>query len=1144
MKYAKAAVLLMIAVVNLGMSASAASAQSSTSDATAATPVQSTWVMKPTLTGKTPSLYEIKDKFVPKPFKEAEPVKRPSWLDALANTPEPASALAPDQALQNIPGPNVALTSGLTFDGVGEGFTGPNGTYSVNSVPPDSDMAVGTTQVVSLVNTAFAVLDKTTGAVMAGPFDTNVLWSALGTSAACEQDDDGDAIVKFDQLAQRWIITQFAVEQGGTTGPFYQCVAISQSADATGSYTVFQFNPNTAHNYFPDYPKISVWPDVYSMTFDLFNGAGTTYEGGAICGIDRVALLAGNNPTIVCAALATSDYALLPVDMDGATYPASGAKALYLEQNSTNNTGTQLYMYRAKYNFTAGTVAVDGRITITVTSYASNTCSNTSQCVPQPPHTGSVPSDEVFASESTLDTLAFHQMYRAAYRNFGSYESITLNGPVRRAGTGTNTAIRWYELRTPFSTPTVYQQSTYSPDTTLYRWMGSIAQDHRGNMLLGYSGSSSTTFPSLYITGRLNNDTINTMEAETQVFAGLNSQVNVTINGTSYAYGYRWGDYSAMMVDPDDCTFWFANEYLAQAGEFNWSNRIGSSSFPSCSSTAAITQPIPGSTLAGSNATFYWLSGTGSPTYHLDIGKTQGGTDYYSQDQSTNVQAAVTTLPTDGSTVYVRLTQTVNGTPTYTDYTYLTNNSGPAYLTSPAPSSSLTSSSATFQWMASTTATAYWIDVGPSAGSNQFYSSGSLPTSTLSVSVTGLPTDGSTIYVTLYSLISGQWVSNAYTYTAYSNASSKAVMTSPVQGSILSGSSVTFNWSAGSGATAYWLDLGPGAGGNQYYSSGSLSSATLSESVSGLPVDGSTVYATLYSLVSGQWLSNAYTYVAGSVSKAAITSPAPNSVLSGSSVTFNWSAGSNATAYWLDLGPGAGGNQYYSSGSLSSATLSASVNGLPTDGSTIYATLYSMVNGQWLSNAYTYTAGSVTKAAITSPASNSVLIGSSVTFIWSAGSGATGYWLDIGTGPGGNQIYSSGNLGTAQSVSVSGLPTNGSALYVTLYSLLNGSWQSNGYTYTAANAVPASIISPTNGSAISGGAATFTWNAAAGATNYWLDIGYAPGGNQIFSSGGLGNIQQVTVTGLPTDGSSIYATLYSYIGGQWQYTSAGYVTTP
>ena len=337
-------------------------------------------------------------------------------------------------------------------------------------------------------------------------------------------------------------------------------------------------------------------------------------------------------------------------------------------------------MYRAKYNFTAGTVAVDSRTSITVSTYSNKTCTNTQKCATQPTHTGTV-QNGTFASESKLDTLAAHEMYRATYRNFGGYESVLLSGPVLPSGsggTGSNTAERWYELRGintsgGTGTPTVYQQSTYSPDTSLFRWMGSFAADHNNNMLLGYSGSSASVFPSVYITGRLSTDTLSTMESESQVYAGLNSQVNLT----GYAYGYRWGDYTSMMVDPDDCTFWYTGEYLKLAGLFNWSTRVLSFRFPSCTAGAAITSPIPSSTLTSSSATFLWLSGTDSPSYQLAIGSTQGGSDYCGGVQNiatgTYTYSASSCLPVDGSTFWVRLT-TVGGAGGYQDYQYTAAN--------------------------------------------------------------------------------------------------------------------------------------------------------------------------------------------------------------------------------------------------------------------------------------------------------------------------------------------------------------------------------------------------------------------------------------------------------------------------------------
>jgi 6-phosphogluconolactonase (cycloisomerase 2 family) len=371
---------------------------------------------------------------------------------------------------------------------------------------------------------------------------------------------------------------------------------------------------------------------------------------------------------------------------------------------------------------------------------------------------------------------------------------------------------------------------------------------------------------------------------------------------------------------------------------------------------------------------------------------------------------------------------------------------------SPAPGSTLTASSATFEWYGFSGATAYWVDIGSTAGGNNYYSSGNLGL-VYSTSTSNLPTNGSTIYVTLYAYINGSWSPNAYTYTAFNAGSATAVLTTPPPSSTLSGSSVTFGWNAGTASPQeYWLDIGSSAGGNNYYSSGNLESAT-SATVSGLPTNGTTVYVTLYTLVSGTWTPNSYTYTAFSQSSAqgVITTPTPGSTLTSSTVTFDWTAGSPGPySYWLDVGSSAGANNYYSSGNLGNVT-TTTASGLPTNGSTVYVTLYTLISGSWVSNAYTYTAlnPSGGLAAMQSPTPGSTLSGTTATFTWSSDSSATAYWVDIGSAAGGNDVYSSGNLGTALTTTVDSLPANGSTVYVTLYSYVGGQWLSNSYTYVS-----------------------------------------------------------------------------------------------
>jgi hypothetical protein len=374
-----------------------------------------------------------------------------------------------------------------------------------------------------------------------------------------------------------------------------------------------------------------------------------------------------------------------------------------------------------------------------------------------------------------------------------------------------------------------------------------------------------------------------------------------------------------------------------------------------------------------------------------------------------------------------------------------------------------------------------------------------------------------------------------------------ATMSTPAANATLTGSSATFTWYPSNAAQAYWLDVGSTPGGNNYYQSGSLPTTTLSQAVNTLPVDGSTVYATLYTLISGNWVSSAYTYTAlgGSSNKGTITSPTPPGPFSGASQTFTWSAGSGATAYWIDAGSTVGGSQYFQSGNIGNV-LTKNVTGLPTDGSTVYVTLYSLVSGNWLSNAYAYTAFSASGAAgvLTTPNPGTALTSSTVTFNWTAGIGASGYWLDLGSTAGGNQYYQSGNLGNVLTTTVSGLPTDGSMIYATLYSLVGNNWVSNAYTYTALSGASGKgvITSPANNAPLTGNQVTFTWTPGATATAYWVDVSAsAPGGNDLDQSGNLGNVTSYSISNLPGGGATIYVTLYSFVGGQW--LSNGYSYT-
>jgi len=464
----------------------------------------------------------------------------------------------------------------VSFDGVGVGLAG----FVPSSNPPDTNGRVGAKQYVQWNNTSFAVFDKTTGALLFGPVAGNTLFQSLGGD--CATHNDGDPVVSFDILAGRWVLSQFVV--GGSPDFSHQCVAVSQTEDATGEYFLYDFV--TDPDNFVDYPKTGVWPDGYYMTGRIFNASGTAFLAGRIFVFEREQMVKGLPARQLQADLKKygnkPQDGMIPSDLDSLTPPPAGEAAFVIAPHPT----TVNRLASARVAVTWGGAP---RIRLTedviqeswgVPPCVSDTTADHRDCVPEP--APATPPDYV-------DNLDARLMYRLAYRNFGgSPVQESLVGNITVPGANSNPkhgAIRWYEFRNAGSsttTPTVFQASTYDPDSA-YRWLGSIAMDKDHNIALGYSKSSLTVIPSIFITGRLSTDPLNTLGAEALVRAGLGVQTNTPVNA-----GNRWGDYSAMTLDPvDQCTFYYTNEYLKTNGAFNWSARIASFRFPSCTSAPA-----------------------------------------------------------------------------------------------------------------------------------------------------------------------------------------------------------------------------------------------------------------------------------------------------------------------------------------------------------------------------------------------------------------------------------------------------------------------------------------------------------------------------------------------------------------------------
>jgi hypothetical protein len=482
----------------------------------------------------------------------------------------PRAPAAPqfDPALQSTPGRATNTTPGVSFDAVGVGL----GNYSDCCAPPDTNMAVGPNHIVQWVNLDYAVFDKSGNLLPGYPKPGSSIWSSFGTGEC--NSNSGDPIAQYDRAADRWLLSQLSLPSSK-----YQCFAVSTTSDPTGSYARYSYNFGSDLN---DYPKITVWPVSFTGApqgayFASYNIFAPFFVGPRPCAYDRAAMLAGNSSaTQICFQQSSSVGSLLPTDWDGATPPPSGEPNFYFDFGTN-----ELLMWKFTPNFSSPSSSTfTGPTHISVANF-SEACGG-GTCIPQ--------------SQTTqlLDSLADRLMYRNAYRNFGDHEAIVINHSVTA---GSSTGVRWYEVRSPNATPTVFQQGTFAPDSN-FRWMGSIALDQNGDIAVGYSVSSSSMHPAIRFTGREPGDPLNSMQAETSIIEGTGSQTSGL---------RRWGDYSAMRIDPtDDCTFWYTTEYLKSNGTFNWSTRIASFKFTSCGA--------PSPPLAPSN-----LNATAVASHEIDL---------------------------------------------------------------------------------------------------------------------------------------------------------------------------------------------------------------------------------------------------------------------------------------------------------------------------------------------------------------------------------------------------------------------------------------------------------------------------------------------------------------------------------------------
>lgn len=462
---------------------------------------------------------------------ESDENSRPS--EHLGDRPNPIVQSKSRRALlaPNIPGPI------LNFDGTPS--------VGCNCSRPNTNGAAGATQYVQVVTGSYQIFNKANGASILGPNSIASLWSGFG--GVCQTSDPGNPIVLYDQLADRWLISHLA----GSGIPTDACVAISTTSDATGTWNRYAFHLSS--NFFSD-PRLSVWPDGYYMSMNVFNSSGTAFLGPQAFAFNRSKMLSGLSASVITLGITggPNEGPFLPADLDGSILPPPGAPNSFVEFPRTG-------VYKVWHFHADFSTPANSSFTLFAAPPAAAftlLCPTAGNCVPQS------------GTTTTLDGVGNQLMIRLAYRNFGTSsspnESIIGNYSVSANGVA---GVRWFELNGVTAGPvTVRQESTYQPDNT-WRWLGSAAMDHSGNLAIGFSASSAAINPQIRYAGRLANDPLNILaQGEAHLFDGTGSQV-----GSS-----GWGNYSSMTVDPvDDTTLWYTNEYYDAASGSNWRTRIG-----------------------------------------------------------------------------------------------------------------------------------------------------------------------------------------------------------------------------------------------------------------------------------------------------------------------------------------------------------------------------------------------------------------------------------------------------------------------------------------------------------------------------------------------------------------------------------------
>ena len=562
-----------------------------------------------------------------------------------------------------------------------------------------------------------------------------------------------------------------------------------------------------------------------------------------------------------------------------------------------------------------------------------------------------------------------------------------------------------------------------------------------------------------------------------------------------------------------------------------------------------------GDRISGSTETFEWLSLSSVEKWRLRVGTRKGSQDIFDSGslKSAVSSQTVSGIPIGGQPIWVRLSWFVDGTWSHRDSEYLSLEE--PMMTFPVPGKTLPGTTTTFSWMPNGTSVDEWsIAVGTTQGSHNVFQRESISSQVRKFSVHNLPTRGTPIWVRLSWLSNGNWQFSDYKY----QTRLVPEINSPEPGSVLGGSTATFKWAAhGTNVTEWWLYAGTKKGSKDILTSGAIASHVLSKTVSNLPTNGEGIWVRLWWKTGNTWQSSDFNFPASS----ALTTPLPptiilpvaGSTLSGSRETFMWEANDvNVDSWMLSVGRTPGSSDIFDSGTLSNSISSQDVTGLPEDGSFVWVRLTWRTPGSSKYMDVQYTTVSVsTEPGLTLPVAGSSLSGATATFKWAAhGTNVTEWWLYVGTKKGSKDILTSGAIAShVLSKTVSNLPTNGEGIWVRLWWKTGSTWHHKDFSYVASSiadtVLAPTILSPEQGSTLSGSTATFRW-AAQGTTGkeWWLYVGTKKGSKDILTSGAIAShVLSKTVSNLPTNGEGIWVRLWWKTGSTWHHKDFSYVAS-